>query len=350
MTQSIQEHRKAIVADIFGKQIPLLWCPTLTHYNENGRIDEQRMASHLAYLTPHVKGVLVPGSTGDGWEMNEAQHAQVLQFTLDKAVEHGLHVLVGVLKTEAGVARQYMVDVMATLRDRSSAEEDLSILKQSGVCGFTVCPPRGRDLSSDEIRASLLEILELQWPVALYQLPQITENEMASSMLAQLSEQYANFLYFKDSSGEDKVAKSGDLGGGVFLVRGAEGQYAQSLIAAGGNYQGLLLSTANVFPVELSAIIDDIKSGNVEQALTMSDRLSSLVDSVFELVADVEAGNAFTNANKAMDHYMAHGPSAGNITPPRLHAGCNLSVSVIQSTGQLLSDSNLMPQQGYLTE
>ena len=49
--------------------VPQLWCPPLTHYLSSGEIDSARIAAHLRFISPWVKGLLVPGSTGDGWEL-----------------------------------------------------------------------------------------------------------------------------------------------------------------------------------------------------------------------------------------------------------------------------------------
>jgi hypothetical protein len=36
------------------------------------------MSAHLAHIVPWVKGYLIPGSTGDGWEMDdEAKRPEV---------------------------------------------------------------------------------------------------------------------------------------------------------------------------------------------------------------------------------------------------------------------------------
>jgi len=58
---------------LFPAGVPILWSPTLVFYDEAGRIDRGRQLAHLAFMTPHVKGYLVPGSTGDAWEMDDTE-------------------------------------------------------------------------------------------------------------------------------------------------------------------------------------------------------------------------------------------------------------------------------------
>jgi dihydrodipicolinate synthase/N-acetylneuraminate lyase len=73
MNNSAKEKRSRLVARLFPEGIPKLLCPPLTHYTEQGSIDFARMEAHLAHLSQWVRAYLIPGSTGDGWEMNEEE-------------------------------------------------------------------------------------------------------------------------------------------------------------------------------------------------------------------------------------------------------------------------------------
>ena len=46
-----------------------LWVPVLSHYRRDGvgRIDPGRTAARIAALRPHVRQILLAGSTGDGY-------------------------------------------------------------------------------------------------------------------------------------------------------------------------------------------------------------------------------------------------------------------------------------------
>src|SRR3974377_436470 len=90
--------RAALLGRIFPAGIPTLWCPALTHYDRQGAIDRVRITAHLQHLAPHVKGLLIPGSTGDGWELNAQEARQVLENALEQATGLQLHLVIGVLK------------------------------------------------------------------------------------------------------------------------------------------------------------------------------------------------------------------------------------------------------------
>merc|ERR1719487_3048777 len=146
------------------------------------------------------------------------------------------------------------------------------------IFGFCVCPPRG---VSDEtqMEASLSKFLSQGHPCAVYQLPQVCEVTMPVHLLRELCDKHETFLFFKDSSGEDAMALSKVGLDGVFMVRGAEGKYAEWLanpISSG--YHGFLLSTANVYPKPLTSLIGKIAAGadggDLVGAARLSERIS----------------------------------------------------------------------------
>ena len=338
MTRSLTtaERRLVLHARLFPEGIPRLWCPTLTHFRAAHEPDADRIRSHLAALAPYVRGILVPGSTGEGWEMSDGDIRDLLGIVLDAAAALKVRVLIGVLKT-SGDEMLAGLDAMESLREHPA------------VAGFTICAPKGAEFSQETIRTAVARVLDRGWPIALYQLPQVTQNEMTPETVAALAEEYSNFILFKDTSGTDRVARSGLDFGGVFLVRGAEqGGYAPWPRAAGGPYDGFLLSTANVFAPQLALMLGLIESGDIAAAQALSSKLTELVSATFELVAGFPHGNAFANANKALDHCLAYGEDKIRIAPPLLYSGVRLPAAFIEQAGLLLRDSGLLPKRGYL--
>jgi dihydrodipicolinate synthase/N-acetylneuraminate lyase len=349
MNNSVKEKRCGLIARLFPKGIPKLLCPPLTHYTEQGDIDFARIEAHLAHLSQWVKTYLIPGSTGDGWEMNEEEIQQVLGFDLELAEKLDVQILIGVLRTDAEAARKSMVDTLAWLKNRGGIENDDQIMEKTKVCGFTVCPPKGKDVSQAQIYSDLVPILELAVPTALYQLPQVTENEMSGETVAKLAAEFSNFYLLKDTSGGDKVALSGLDLGGVYLVRGAEGDYSKWLRTGGGSYDGFLLGSANCFAKELNSIIENVCTGNLSTAEELSARITGVVDEVFKCAAGLGASNLFSYAYKAVDHFFAYGPDAAEIAPPRIYSGERLEAGIIKTAGEALTRFRLMPSEGYLS-
>jgi len=341
-------YRRELLARLFPDGVPALWCPLITHYDQEGALDAPRMAAHLKHLSPCVKGFLIPGSTGDGWELNDAETRRLLEIALEQITELNLNLLIGVLRTDAQEADRVIWGTLDWIEPRADNGHIEQNLLRTHVSGFTVCPPRGKELSQEKIAEALASILRRGLPTALYQLPQITLNEMHPEWVAALARQFPNFILFKDTSGADHVALSGQKLENVFLVRGAEGDYARWLKAAKGPYDGFLLSTANCFGRELHQIVEDLAARRLKAAQELSARLTACINEVFGIVTGLPQGNPFANANKAMDHFFAYGPKAQGAPPPRLHAGGRLPAEVIRATGQALSRHGLMPDKGYL--
>lgn len=338
--------RERLIHRLFPAGIPRLWCPALTHFNDDGTIDRPRMRAHLRFMHPWVQGFLIPGSTGEGWEMCDDEVLRLLDFMIDEIRAVGAHLMIGMLKSEVDDVLNGIKRIVSILMRRTACDDPLESLVRSSVCGFTVCPPSGKELSEDQIRSALESVLSLGLPMSLYQLPQVTHNEMSPQTVAALSAGFPNFYLFKDTSGTDRVAASGFRG--AFLVRGAEGDYANHLAVGGGDYDGFLLSTANCFARQLSAMIEHLRAGERREALALSQKLTAIGAQVFEAAAKVGFGNPFTNANKAMDHFFAHGPRAGQLAPPRLHSGKRLPQELIEAATAALKRNGLMPERGYL--
>jgi dihydrodipicolinate synthase/N-acetylneuraminate lyase len=310
--------RLALQQSAFPGGVPRLWCPILTHFKAAREPDPERIAEHLAKLSPFVKGILVPGSTGEGWELDDGDVRRLLDIVLPTAQAVGVKVLLGILKT----------DVVQVLGACDGLKD---YCQHPAVVGVTVCPPRGADLSQAEIADSLRRVLRRGLTTALYQLPQVTQNEMSPETVAALAAEFPNFVLFKDTSGLDKVAQSGLDFQGVNFVRGSEqGGYARWTRSAGGPYDGFLLSTANVLAPELSCVLELLDVGDQAGANALSQRLESLVQSMFAIVGGFEAGNAFANANKLLYHLQTFGSDALQRPTPILYSGVSLPIEFVE--------------------
>ena len=152
-----------------------------------------------------------------------------------------------------------IAEILTWLKRRTGTDDTAECLANAAICGFTICPPTGGNLSQTTIHDALDGILSSGVPASLYQLPQVTENEMSAETLIDLAARHPNFYMFKDTSGGDLAVKGGFRD--AFLVRGAEGNYVSHLAEAGGAYDGFLLSTANCFGQQLACMIDDASQG-----------------------------------------------------------------------------------------
>ncbi len=354
MQSPVAEERAAIVERLFPAGIPQLWCPLLTHYRERRGsvvVDYERIRAHLNHLAPFVKTFLVPGSTGDGWEMSAGQQHELITRLRELAAAYGVWVMVGVLRTGRGEARATIDETANTLVGGplpAGYEERAALLAQHRVCGFTVTPPRGADLTQEEIRSELAEVAELGFPVAFYQLPQVTENEITPDTVADLVDSYPNFYLFKDTSGNDRVAKAALDYQNLFLVRGAEEDSSAWHRSSGGPYDGFLLSTVNCFARPYSQMLVALKAGDQDNAEDISNRVSTVARELFVAAGELPYGNPFSNANRAIDHVFAHGADVADRDPPLTCSGNRLPRQLIELAQQSLAQSEFPVGHGYL--
>jgi len=348
MLQSIAEGRRTLLRKLFPDGVPKLWCPPITHYRADGSIDRERTELHLAWLSRWVGGLLAAGSTSDGWELDEERHKLVTQLALEAAEKSGFRVLIGLLQPGHSEVLRRIAIWTRSLGGTSGGAAAAARLANRRVCGFAVCPPTGASLPAGMVEASLDLILQTGAPIALYQLPQVTGYEMSPELVGDLAARHSKFLLFKDSGGKDIVANSRRRPAGVFLFRGAEGDYTRCLAQQGGPYYGWLLSSANAFAAELHEMLELLESGNTTQAHEKSARLASVMTALFQCAANLPEGNPFANANKAAEHFYAHGGSALQAPLPRFSSGRSLPLDFVRQAGEVLGKHGLLPERGYL--
>jgi len=298
-------------------------------------------------MSRHVKGYLVFGTTGDGWDLTEEEKRVLLGFFIAQGKPLGIRMLVGCLQTDAAAVKEDISRTLRFMKDRTGASSDSEAMERSGIEGFAVCPPRGKDVPQAVIEQSYTSVMEMGFPIAVYQLPQVTQNEASPKVLASLAGRFANFVLFKDTSGNDKAVLAGALPGKVYCVRGMEGDYARWL-EPGKLYDGFLLSMANCMAPELERMVALHLSGKRAEALSLSDTITAVKDELHGVVADVTAGNKFTNSVKAMDHILAWGAKALDAAPPRLHAGVSLTAEHIRKAVEVLARRGIAIAKGYM--
>jgi dihydrodipicolinate synthase/N-acetylneuraminate lyase len=335
--------RKQLMQSLFPDGIPTLWCPPLTFFEANGQLDRARTAAHLRRIAPHTRGWLVPGSTGEGWQMQDEEISHLLDLALDVARQVKATVLIGVLRKDEDAMMTCLDQMLERLCQRAGTTDAMAALRGNRVCGFTVCPPAGRHQTQSDLKQALSRILQRELPVALYQLPQVTEIEIDPETVADLVEEFPNLVLFKDTSGHDRVAQSNVELRDLFLTRGAEGSYARWLRPAGGPYDGFLLSTANVFAPQLDRMIGYLRQGDPDRAKAEIAAVEQVVPQIFDLVRPLSVGNPFTNANKVIEQLLVHRPEADNDdTPPRLYGGGLVPREIMKQAHQCLVAADLL--------
>ncbi|MFO1433622.1 MAG: dihydrodipicolinate synthase family protein [Candidatus Competibacteraceae bacterium] len=330
-----------------------LWVPLLTHYRQERNrlvIDTARMQRHAAQVRRSIGLWMLAGTTGDGWDLSEAQFDTLLQLSQSRGFRQWqARTLIGVLRptTAEVIARIDRLRQLLGLTVMTPLEETLPAVAAHGLVGITVCPPVGTTITQADIRAHYMRVCDAaRMPVVVYQLPQITGNSIAPETLSHLVAERAEIILFKDSSGSDIIAQHGlpDVG----LLRGAEGDYASMLKSFGGGYDGFLLSTGNTLGPQLRTLIEHVQAGRREEALAVSASLTALVHTLFSAVQETTSGNPFSNTNRAIDHLLAYGQAWRQYPLPLLVSGARLPEEAVARVAGILGEAGLLPEAGYL--
>ncbi len=313
-----------------------LWVPLLTHFDNNGGIDKARTATHIRALRPYLSGFLLAGSTGAGWKVNDSHFQALLELAYDAFDAESL-ILVGCLRPTTGevIARAQRAEALY----RSRAPKGRYV-------GLTVCAPVG-SVSQKEILDHFKKIMDAtQSPLAVYQLPQVTHRDIDPETMRELVKS-GRVHMFKDTSGEDRVADSGGLGDSVWMLRGAEGGYFEALKPS-GPYDGWLLSTANGLAPHYREIVRAAQNHDDATARELSSRITDAVTRIFRLAGELNAGNPFSNANRAIDQVEAYGADCLTAPMPRRVDGSLVPVEFVRQVYEILRGAALARQGGYL--
>ena len=257
----VASKRKNLQDLLFPRGIPPLWCPSLTHFDDSRRIDLRRMQAHLEWMMPHVKGYLVPGSTGDGWDLDDAETETVVRFAVDMARKRGVSLLLGALRKKTTDVTDSIERFLDILRKLTGKPDSLAALIAAGVSGFTVCPPAGKDLDQATIGAALEIILDMGLPDGpLPAAPGHGKRGGAGDVrkaCRKIPESHPLQGFERRRPHRPvrrrcarRVPRAGRRRGLCTVAT-----------AAGGTYDGFLLSTANSFPAGLLAVVDGIREG-----------------------------------------------------------------------------------------
>lgn len=304
---------------------PALWFPPLTYYKEEGKIDFEKMECELAKIYPYSQGVLIPGSTGDAWVLDDARQEEIVRFFLKGFSFGRFAVMLGALKPTADETLQAVVHWCDVLCSVAGIESIADAMEKLQVKAFVFCVPNGEQ---DPVKQyeEMSRILACGLPMAFYQLPGVTGVTVDPALIAKLAAENSNLIVAKDSGGMDEMAKSGLLNDRLMLLRGAEGDPSALVRGESPCYDGLLLSTVNCFAKEYAAFMDD--------AVTYRG-FGDVIGEVFEEAGKAPVSNAFSDAVRAICHAREYGEKAAE-TPCCCYNGKELPVRLLRVARQSL--------------
>ena len=232
----------------------------LTPFTEDERVDCGALAAICRRtIDAGVSALFINGSTGSGPLLTREEAAANVRAAVD-AAEGRVPVLAGVGSNATSTA----IDLA---RDAADAGAAVAVSQTPFYFPLSRCELMG--YFADLIVASPI-------PVALYNIPQLTNNVLSTDMIAELAGD-RRCVGMKDSSGDmEAMLRTIALKAGApaFLVwQGAEPLAASSMLAGA---DGIVSGTANVAPAMVLAVYEAARSGDIEPARARQESLSRL--------------------------------------------------------------------------
>ena len=238
--------------------------PSTTPFTRDGEIDFDALRKNLSHWSSTgISGVVFLGSTGERVHLNEKEYRQV--------VEVGRAELTTEMAFIVGAGQQ---------STRGSMNE-IAIAAELGADAVLVITPHfyRSAITQDTLVNFYTSVADSsKVPVLLYSMPALTGIKIESATIARLSE-HPNIIGVKDSS-NDMVgfAETVKLCPKEFSVMTGNGTVLLEALKAGAT--GGILAVGCAVPAICLEVLRLFRSGDVEQATTLQERLTPFAAAV----------------------------------------------------------------------
>jgi len=123
---------------------------------------------------------------------------KVAEFAIGQAQKHEISLLLGALKTDIETMKQTLSGMLMLIgqQDMTGKKDVARLLRAKRVCGFTICPPKGKRLRRLKLKPVLLisSISDAHSPVSA---PPSDRNEVSPETFGRLMKKYPNLVFFQ---------------------------------------------------------------------------------------------------------------------------------------------------------
>ena len=230
-----------------------------TPFTKDFRLDEARVRSLIeGYIQAGVHGISVAGSQGEFFALDMREHLRLLEISME-AIDGRVPLYAG---TGAATTRQ----ALEITRAAQSMGVDLALV----ITPYFVQPTQDElvDHYTTVARSTTL-------PVMLYNNPPRTSVNVLATTLARCMSAAENIVGMKDSSGDltQSIEYLLQAPRPALLFSGRD-TVALSMMFHGG--QGTISPAANVFPELMVRMYEQLRAGNYEEALRISNIFAPL--------------------------------------------------------------------------
>jgi 4-hydroxy-tetrahydrodipicolinate synthase len=197
--------------------------PLVTPIDEQGNVCQQSVKNLIAYLRPHIQGIMPTLSSGEGWKLSQQQWLDMVLFS--KQYAENLPVL-------AGLLAKTTQEVIARIQQ----------IEKSDIDAVVISTPFQKDISQEEIREHYHKISEAtNIPLFIYNEKELSGNEIEFDTLSKIFS-LEGIVGIKESSGSQQLTQL------LIAANYPVFQGWENLCYASRNCQGYILPLANLEP------------------------------------------------------------------------------------------------------
>ncbi|MEV6771380.1 4-hydroxy-tetrahydrodipicolinate synthase [Nocardia sp. NPDC051030] len=241
-----------------------LFVPLITPFTATGEIAEEALAG-LAHesLDAGAAGLVALGTTGEPETLTEDERRRVLDICADVCQERGVPLI-------AGAGSNSTADSVRTL----------SALDPRVSAALAVVPYYTRPSENGVVEHFRHLAAASPVPLIIYHIPYRTGRPLTAETLCRLAElpNVAGFKYTTGGIDDTAIAFLGRVPAHTSVLAGDD-LYAAPLLALGAS--GAILACSNVAPAAYAELIAAWRSGPLDQARDLGNRLAPLAAALF---------------------------------------------------------------------
>jgi 4-hydroxy-tetrahydrodipicolinate synthase len=235
----------------------------ITPMRSDGSVDEKAFARFVDWqIAQGTNGIVPVGTTGESPTLSHAEHRRVVEIAIE--------VSAGRVPVIAGTGS-------------NSTEEAIDLTRHARKAGATaalIVTPYYNKPTQEGLFLHFTAIADaVDLPIIIYNIPPRSVVDMTVATMARLA-QHPNIVGVKDATANlARPLQTRRACGRGFCQLSGEDHTALAFLAAGG--AGCISVTANIAPKLCSDMHSAWQHGQVEQAMTLQDRLLPLHDALF---------------------------------------------------------------------
>ncbi|OAA64582.1 Aldolase-type TIM barrel [Niveomyces insectorum RCEF 264] len=263
-----------------------VWAPAITFFDHStDSLDLGAQAAYFAYLSQHLVGLVVLGTTAETFLLTREERKALVQ-TARRACGPAYPIM-------AGVSGHSTKQVLEYIADAADAGADYVLVLPPAYFGKQTTPAVVNGFYDNVADASPL-------PLVIYNFPTVCNGvDLDSQTIADLARRHRNIVGVKLTCGA--VAKITRLAAEFpperFVIYGGQSDFLVGGLAAGSS--GTIAGFANVFPKTITRIYQLYKEGKFKESLALHKTAALAEQPCKAGVASVKYGVALNTARLA---------------------------------------------------